>query len=406
MADSGMLAMPPSLRENSRKVSIVGVGETDYAKDYQAERQRPEGWEPPTIDDLCKLAFERAVADAGIDPASIDALAMHYTFGGPDADEMARHLGIQPEKAWVNGHIFAGPLPNIAGRIMAGEAKTVAMLFGIGNRSSGRQFGGNTYSSGMAGPSSYYYYHPWGWSSQAAHWAMMATRYFEKFGKREEDLGHVPMTVRRHAGMNDNAIMQKPFTIDEYMASRYIVRPLHLYDICLVNDGAVCLIVTTAERARDTAKAPIDVAGWSETYITQDKMRVMVDERLRPQIQAAGQEALAMAGLSLDQIGHFEGYDVASIHLVNQLEGFGFTPDGTGIDFAIDGQMTLGGRIPTNIAGGNMSANYMQGWGQVPEIVRQLRGEAGPRQIAGLNASLSAMTQTDCVHPVVYTRGE
>ena len=406
MADTGMLAMPPSLRENSRKVSIVGVGETDYAKDYAAERQRPEGWEPPTIDDLCKLAFERAVADAGIDPASIDALAMHYTFGGPGADEMARHLGISPEKAWVNGHIFAGPLPNIAGRIMAGEAKTVAMLFGIGNRSSGRQFGGNTYSSGMAGPSSYYYYHPWGWSSQAAHWALMATRYFAKFGKREEDLGHVPMTVRNHAAMNDNAIMRSPFTIDEYMASRYIVRPLHLYDICLVNDGAVCLIVTTADRARDTAKAPVDVAGWSESYITQDKMKVMVDQRLRPQLQQAGKEALAMAGLSLDDIGQFEGYDVASIHLVNQLEGFGFTPDGTGIDFCIDGQMTLGGRIPTNIAGGNMSANYMQGWGQVPEIVRQLRGEAGPRQIGGLNAALSAMTQTDCVHPVVYTRGE
>ena len=68
--------------------------------------------------------------------------------------------------------------------------------------------------------------------------------------------------------------------------------------------------------------------------------------------------------------------------------------------------MTLGGRIPTNIAGGNMSANYMQGWGQVPEIVRQLRGESGVRQITGLNASLSAMTQTDCVHPVVYVRGE
>jgi acetyl-CoA acetyltransferase len=406
MSDSGMLAMPPSLRENSRKVSIIGVGETDYAKDYAAERQRAEGWEPPIIDDLCKLAFDRAVADAGIDSASIDALAMHYTFGGPDPEEMARHLGISPEKAWVNGHIFAGPLPNIAGRIMAGEATTVAMLFGIGNRSSGRQFGGNTYSAGMAGPSSYYYYHPWGWSSQAAHWAMMATRYFAKFGKREQDLGHVPMTVRNHAAMNDNAIMRTPFTIDEYMASRYIVRPLHLYDICLVNDGAVCLIVTTAERARDAAKAPVDVAGWSESWITQDKMKVMVDERLRPQLQQAGREALAMAGLSLDDIGHFEGYDVSSIHLVNQLEGFGFTPDGTGIDFCIDGQMTLGGRIPTNVAGGNMSATYMQGWGQVPEVVRQLRGEAGERQIEGLNASLSAMVQTDTVHPVIYTRGD
>src|SRR5690606_28634150 len=130
----------------------------------------------------------------------------------------------------------AGPLPNCAGRIMAGEAKTIALIFGISNRSDGRQFGGATYGAGMAGPSSYYYYHPWGWSSQAAHWALMATRYFEKFDKREEDLGRVAMQVRQHASTNDNAVMQKPFTIDEYMASRYIVRPLHLFDICLVND--------------------------------------------------------------------------------------------------------------------------------------------------------------------------
>jgi acetyl-CoA acetyltransferase len=406
MADHGMTPMPESLRANSRRASIVGVGETDYHKDYMAERARPEGWEPPTIDTLCKLAFDRALADCGLKHSDIDALAMHYTFGGPDPVEIAQHLGLTPDKAWVNGHIFAGPLPNIAGRIMAGEAKTVAMIFAIGNRSSGRQFGGNTYSAGMAGPSSYYYFHPWGWSSQAAHWALMATRYFARFGKREEDLGHVPMTVRQHASTNANAIMQKPFTIDEYMASRYIVRPLHLYDICLVNDGAVCLIVTASDRARDLAKVPVDVAGWSESYITKDKLRQMVDLRLRPQIQAAGAEALAMAGLSIDDIGHFEGYDVASIHLVNQMEHFGFTPDGTGIDFCIDGQMTLGGRIPTNIAGGNMSATYMQGWGQVPEIVRQLRGEGGARQIGGLNASLSAMTQTDCVHPVVYVRGD
>ena len=406
MSDSGFTPMPPVTPENSRKVSIVGAGESDYHKDYRAERERPEGWAPPSIEQMCKLAFDRAVADAGIDPSQIDGLAMHYTRGGPDAPEMAKHLGITPDLAWINGHIFAGPLPACAGRIMAGEAKTIALIFGISNRSDGRQFGGATYGAGMAGPSSYYYYHPWGWSSQAAHWAMMATRYFEKFDKREEDLGHVAMMVRQHASMNDNAVMQKPFTIDEYMASRYIVRPLHLFDICLVNDGAVCLIITAADRARDMEKVPVDVAGWSESYIKQDKMKVMIEDRLRPQMQDAGAQALGMAGLSLDDIGHYEGYDVASIHLVNQLEGFGFTPDGTGIDFCIDGQMTLSGRVPTNIAGGNLSATYMQGWGQIPEIVRQLRGEAGERQIAGLRASMSAMVQTDVVHPVIYTRGD
>jgi hypothetical protein len=108
MADHGMTPMPPSLREYSRRASIIGVGETNYASDYAAERKRAEGWEPPSIDDLCKLAFDRAVADAGIDASEIDALALHYTFGGPEPDEMVRHLGISPEKAW-------GPCPTSSG---------------------------------------------------------------------------------------------------------------------------------------------------------------------------------------------------------------------------------------------------------------------------------------------------
>ncbi|MBV1917166.1 MAG: thiolase family protein [Sphingomonadaceae bacterium] len=406
MAQAGFVDMPPSVQEASRKVSIVGIGESDFHLDYRAERERADGWEPRTVEDMCKKAFERALADSGLKRSDIDGLAMSYTYGGPEPSEMATHFGIQPKLGWINGHIFAGPLPNAAGRIMAGDAEVIALVFGIANRSAGRQFGGMTFASGAAGPSSYYYHHPWGWSSQAAHWALMAQRYFAKYGKGEEDLGHVPMTVRKHAATDPNAVMQKPFTIDEYMASRYIVRPLHLFDICLVTDGAVCVIISEADRARDMAKVPVDVAGWGHSLITQDKMKVMIEDRLRPQLQDAGGQALRMAGLSIDDIGHFEGYDASSIHLVNQVEGFGFTEPGTGLDFCIDGQMTLGGRIPTNMNGGNMSYSYMQGWGQVPEIVRQLRHEAGPRQIEGLQASMSALTQTDIVHPVVYTRGD
>ena len=406
MSYGSIMNMPPPSREMSRKAAIVGLGETDYHLDYLAERAKAPGYESPTVEGLCTKAFERALADSGLKREDIDGLALSFTFGGPPPEEMAGLLGLNPRYCIANGNIMAGPLPVVCADIAAGKADTVAMVFCVASRTIGRDFGGSDEFSGEGVPTSYYYYHPWGWSSQAAHWAMIFSHYQATYGATEEDLGSVAMQLRKNTETNPNAVMQKPMSLEDYMGSRYIVRPLHLFDICLVNDGAVCLIVTAADRARDMVKVPVDVAGWSESYITQDKFKVMVDERLRPQIQSAGNEALAMAGLSLDDIGQFEGYDVASIHLVNQLEGFGFTPDGTGIDFCIDGQMTLGGRIPTNIAGGNMSDNYMQGWGQVPEIVRQLRGEAGSRQIAGLNASLSAMTQTDCVHPVIYTRGD
>ena len=406
MAEYGYVDMPSKEPANSSKASIVGIGESNYHEDYRAERTRPEGWEPPTFEDLGKIAFDRALADSGLKASDIDGLALSHTFGGPDQEIFVPMLGIEPRRVWINGHIMAGPLPAVCGEIIAGNNDVVAMIFTIANRSQGRVFGGMTFTSGVGGPPSYYYFHPWGWSSQAAHWALMATSYMETYGKREEDLGHVPMQVRQHASMDPNAVMQKPFTIEEYMASPYVVRPLHLFDICLRNDGAVCLIVSRADLARDAAHVPVDVAGWGESYVKTDKMRTMVRDRLAPQMEESGAQALGMAGLSIDDIGHLEGYDAGSMHLINHVEGFGFAETGTGIDFCIDGQMTLGGRLPTNMAGGNMSGSYMQGWSQIAETVRQLRHEAGPRQIEGLNASLTCLAQSDAAHPIVFTRGD
>ena len=200
--------------------------------------------------------------------------------------------------------------------------------------------------------------------------------------------------------------MQKPFTIEEYLASRYIVRPLHLLDICLVNDGAVCLIVRRADMARDMAHPPVDVAGWGEAKVTHNKLDFMVRQQLRPQIADAGQQAFAMAGLSQADIGHFEGYDASSFHLINQIEGLGFVPQGEGVAFCQAGGMELDGRLPTNTEGGNLSCSYMHGWSQVAETVRQLRGEAGARQVAGLNYAMTCLAQTDQAHPLIFARGD
>lgn len=409
MSGYGAVAMPPAARELSRQAAIVGIGESDYHDDYMAERARAPGYEPPTVEGLIGKAFERALADSGLARGEIDGLTVSYTYGGPGPQEIAPLLGLNPRYAQPNGNIMAGPLPRVCAAIAEGKADTVAMIFCVASRSAGRQFGGTVqHGPGEQGatPSSYYYYHPWGWSSQAAHWALMFGHYQAAYGAREEDLGAVAQQVRDHASRNPNAIMQKPFTIEEYMASRYIVRPLHLLDICLVNDGAVCLIVSKAELARRAKKPRVLVAGWGEAKVKGDKMDVMVRQGLTPVLQDAGRQALDMAGVSLDEIGHFEGYDAGSIHLVNQIEGYGFVPKGEGIEFCKDGGMGLGGRLPSNTDGGNLSGSYMQGWSQVCETVRQLRGEAGPRQVEGLGAAMSSLAQTDQAHPIIYVRGE
>ncbi len=406
MADIYKIDMPPAARELSRKASIVGIGESDYADDYKAQRAKLPGFESPTVESLTMRAFERALADSGLRREDIDGLACSFTYGGPPPEEMAQMLGLCPRYCETNGNIMAGPLPVVCGAIAEGKADCVAMIYGVASRSIGRVFGGTGPGSLHGGPSSYYYFHPWGWSSQAAHWAMICSLYMAKYGVREEDLGAVAQQVRRHASRNPNAVMQKPFTIEEYMASRYIVRPLHLLDICLVNDGAVCLIVRRADMARDMAHMPVDVAGWGEGIVTHNKFDFMVRQQLRPQIAQAGRQAFAMAGLSQAEIGHFEGYDASSFHLINQIEGLGFVPQGEGVAFCQAGGMELDGRLPTNTEGGNLSASYMHGWSQVAETVRQLRGEAGERQVAGLSYAMTCLAQTDQAHPLIFARGD
>lgn len=406
MADHSDLKLPPSDPALSRRAAIVGIGETDYHADYQAERTRAPGYEAPTPEALLSLAFERALADSGLERSDIDGISVSYTYGGPGPAQTAGMLGLTPRYAIRNGNIMAGPLPVVCADIAAGKADTVAMIYAVASRSIGRQYGGATYVGGQGGPSSYYYHHPWGWSSQAAHWAFIARYYREKYGTREEDLGAIAVQLREHARAGADAVMRKPMTIDDYMASRFIVRPLRLFDMCIVNDGAVCLIVRRADMARDLAHVPVLVAGWSEAAVRHRKLECMVREGLRPVLRKAGDEALAMAGVALSEVRHFEGYDASTIHLVNQIEGYGFAEPGTGLDFCKSGGMTLGGRLPTNTSGGNLSGSYMHGWSQVAEIVRQLRHEAGAMQVPGAHVAMSSLAQTDQAHPVIYVRGD
>lgn len=397
--------MPPADPFYARKAAIVGLGETDYALDYQAAKAKKPGWEAPTAETLAATAFERALADSGLTRDDVDGIAVSYLYGGPSAKDTARNLGLKPRYAIENGGIMAGPLPVVCADISAGKADTVAMIYAVASKSLGQQYGGmSEVADEGRTPSSYYYHHPWGWSSQAAHWAFIASHYHQNFGTTEDDLGQVAMQLRRNAMGNPNAIMRAQMTLDDYKNSRFIVRPLHLFDMCLVNDGAVCLIVRRADLARSLPNVPVLVAGWGEAKITHSKLRYLVQERLRPQMQVAVAQATTMAGVDLSDIGHLEAYDAASIQLVNQIEGLGFCGPGTSLRAFADGELAVGGRLPVNTAGGMMSESYMHGWNHVAEVVRQLRGEAGSRQIKGLSASMSVLAQTDQVHPIIYQK--
>ncbi|KMS51993.1 hypothetical protein V474_02790 [Novosphingobium barchaimii LL02] len=405
MSYMSLFDVPTPARELAGKAAIVGLGETDFHRDYQAARAKTEGYEPPTAEGLAATAFERALADSGLEKSDIDGISVSFLYGGPDAASMAASLGLTPR--YLNdrgGGICAGPIPVACGAIAEGKCDTVALIFSVATRSIGRKFGGQKFDSDA--PSSYYYHHPWGWSSQAAHWAMIWQHYQQVYGASEADLGSVAVQIRHNATLNPNAVMQKPLTIEDYLASRYVVKPLHLFDLCLVNDGAVCLIVRRADLARDLPHTPVSVEGWGRASVTRDKMRTLVVDRMRPQYQEAGRQALDMAGVALADVRHFEGYDASTIHLIDHVEGHGFVDPGAGLEFCKGGGMAIDGALPVNTGGGILSGTYMHGWNHVAEIVRQLRHEAGARQVDGVDVSMFSLAQTDQVHPIIFRRGE
>lgn len=397
--------LPPPLREYSRKAAIVGLGESDYATDYRAARAKAPGWEPLTPEGLATTAFERALADSGLKRSDIDGVTVSFLYGGPDAAEIATMLGIKARYTHNAFGLMAGPVPEVVGAIAEGKCDTVAMIYGVASRSKGRVFGGTNFDEYGGAPSSYFYHNVWGWSSQVAHWAFIWQYYKHRYGKTDADLGEVAMQLRKHAQAHPQAIMQTPMTIEDYLGSRYIVKPLRLFDACLVNDGGVCLIIQRADKARDMARKPVGIAGWGESKVKGAKMHQLVREGLSRQFQDAGAQALSMADISLSDVQHFEGYDASTMHLVNHIEGLGFTKPGEALDWWKDGQMTLGGKLPVNMAGGMLSGSYMHGWNHVAEIVRQIRQEADGRQIPDLEISLFTMAQTDQVHPLILTRG-
>ena len=404
MSYMDLFKVPEPARELSGKAAVVGVGESDYRADYQAARAKTPGYQGQTAQALATVAFERALADSGLCHDEIDGLSVAFLYGGPTAAETAATLSLTPR--YLNergGGICAGPIPVACDALARGECDTIALIFSAATRSIGRTFGGQRFAGGA--PSSYYYHHPWGWSSQAAHWALIWQCYQQAFGATEADLAAVAIQLRDNAMRNPDAIMQSPLTLETYLASRYVVQPLRVLDLCLVNDGAVCLILRRSDLANDLPHVPVHIGGWGHATVKTNKLHALVRERLRPQFHEAGRQALTMAGVALSDVQHFEGYDASTIHLINHIEGHGFVEPGAGLAFCKSGAMALDGSLPVNTGGGILSGSYMHGWSHVAEIVRQLRHEAGPRQVEGVEVSMFSLAQTDQVHPLVFLRG-
>jgi len=254
---------------------------------------------------------------------------------------------------------------------------------------------------------SYFYYAPWGMTSQGALYALFFQRHKLLYGTTEEQLGAVAVAFRKHACLNPNAVMQTPITIQDYLDARYIAEPLRLYDYCLINDGGVAIIVRRADMTRDLKQRPIMVSGfgWSEENVDATQLRPRLKSFYHGAHHDVAAQAYPMAGVTPKDVDVFATYDSFSVHLLASLEGFGFCKEGEAGAFVQGGRIEIGGDLPCNTSGGMLSESYMQSWNHQPELVRQLRSGLGHRQVQGAEVAQYVHDVAGKCKSLIYTRG-
>lgn len=354
--------------------AIIGIGAT------------PQGKLPgSTALSLGVDAFTLALADAGLEKSDIDGL---LTFPGTTSPEggynylrLGEELGLDPRVtgSMSMGGGTAGALIQMAiAAIATGQATTIACVFGDAARTGGSKF---SRASGWGET-----WDLWGMYGAAANSALVASRHMGLYGTTSEQLGEVAVSTRYHASLNPNAVMRDPITIADHQASRWIVEPLHLLDCCLISDGGVCVIVTSIDRARDGKHPAVKIAGYGQAYTNRTLGNP--EWLSMPHQKTALDAAYRSAGVGPKDVDVAQLYDNFTISVLLWLEHGGFCGPGEGGAFVENGRIRLGGELPVNTAGGNLSESYMEGWLHVVEGVTQIRGDGGARQVEGAEVCL------------------
>ncbi|MFZ4759281.1 MAG: thiolase family protein [Burkholderiaceae bacterium] len=357
------------LKALSGTTAIVGVGAT------------PQGTFPDTdVYTLAVRAFRAALDDAGLAKEEVDGLFVQGP-GGVSFTRFGEMVGIDPVVGgnFDVGGLATGPLIQHAAMLVhTGMCRTVALVYGNASRTEGRRFGGDTSTSPGREYSSAFYH--LGLTSPGAASAFQARLHFGTYGTTPEQLAAVPIAQRRHAMLNPLAIRREPLTLEQYLAARYVCEPLRVPDYCLINDGGIALIVTSAERARDLKQRPayIEGIGRHDTYRGSSLPNLGLWRDTMPK---AAEMVYGMAGVGRNDVDALMVYDSFSINIWLTLENFGFCAPGEAGAFTQGGRIELGGALPVNTHGGHLAESYMQGWLHQVEAVRQLRGDCGPRQV-------------------------
>lgn len=385
----------------SSTVAIVGIGALPFTR----------GVLDGSLASIANRAVEEALKDCGLSRQQIDGLLVHI--GSPrglDYDEMATLLALDTRfstQTWSHGRFCGTVIQHAAMALDHGLANYVLCVATFLNTRFSKHgtagfpgFNENLREGG--GPHAEALHA--GLAAPIGGAAMAMRRYIEKYRVDRDKLAAIAIAQRKSAVSNPLAVMTLPMSEDEYRGSSYVVEPLRRLDCSVPVDTSVAVILARADRARDLKRPPVYlrsyqgiVAGPDEFVFGQRGLGINQKEEFDYQPLGAGELVFRSVGVGPDEIDTLHCYDAFTPHVLWTLERFGFAPIGEAADWVQDGRVELGGELPVNTSGGLLSEGHSNGWGHTVEIVHQLRGEAGPRQIPDCRLALWATTFGDAV---------
>jgi acetyl-CoA acetyltransferase len=380
------------------RTAVAGVGATPY---YKRGRSYPR-----TETGMACDAILLALDDAGLTVDDLDGFAVYAH--ACDPAQLGSVLGV-PEIRFAasltsGGGGSAGSLGLAAAAIVSGQAEVCVTLMTL--QQVNRRLGGSAVSSGAGGGGGGNPYGGGGISPSMAFglgsglispgnsFALLTRRHMELYGTKREHFAEIAISQRENAIRRPTAIQRRPLTIDEYFDARMISDPLCLFDYTMETDGAVAVIVTSAERARDLRQPPVYIMGsanggmgrWGSAIFNyfQQPEEYFASSGHRP----VAKRLYAMAGVGPADVDVALLYDHFSSMVLMQIEDYGFCGIGEGGAFVADGNIRWpGGAIPINTHGGHLSEAYIIGMTHIREAVEQLRGVA-VNQVEGAEIAL------------------
>jgi acetyl-CoA acetyltransferase len=356
--------------------AIAGLGITEMGKVYGR-----------TASDFAADALALALDDAGLDAHDVDGLLINGNHAADMAPTLQFSLGLL-DLTLVNvmsafGSTAATMLQYAAHAIASGQANVIACVYADAPLSEGVSMSRSAYGGkppvepGFAGLRlAYGDYGP-----ANTMYALALRRHMHLFGTTHDQLGTIAVGQREWALMNPRAQMRSSMSLEDYHASRWVVEPLHLYDCCVVSNGGVAVLVTSADRARQLRRPPVYLRGFGQCA-PGDPARAEREPAVHTGAGKSGELAMRQAGIELADVDVLELYDCYTYTVLVTLEDYGFCEKGEGGDFVADGKLGPGGSLPCNTGGGQLSSYYMWGFTPLSEGVIQARGEGGERQVA------------------------